>query len=174
MPQPTSEFDLYFVVTRRRDSEGRLINGRWHGIQGWQNGVKGPLTLSNARKISATSGAEIVPVQLDDVDELVRRAFEKADVPLPEELVEDDEPADPEPVDEGIEVSENQEESDQESSDGEDFDEDDLPEYPGYQKAQSLMSEKGFDWIEAGGGRAEGNVRDAWDKFVRKVAESKQ
>lgn len=169
-----SSLDLYFVVTRRRNSNGELINGRWYGISGWQNGVKGPLVESEARKISGSTGAEIVPVELEDVDELVRTAFRKAEVPLPEELVPKDEDADAEEVSDSVEDVVESDSAAEEDEARESEGDEDLPEFPGYQKAIELMSEKDFDWKDAGGGRAEGNVRDAWQAFVKKVAKAKK
>lgn len=173
-----STLDLYFVVTRRRNSNGELINGRWYGIRGWQNGVKGPLVESQARKISGSTGAEIVPVELEDIDELVRTAFRKAEVPLPEELVPEGGTADAEEVSESVEdVVESDSAAEDEATEDEAREsegDEDLPEFPGYQKAIELMSEKDFDWKDAGGGRAEGNVRDAWQAFVKKVAKAKK
>jgi hypothetical protein len=165
-----SKFNLYFVITRRRDSEGRLISGQWRGIRGWKNGVKGPVTKPKARQISGSVGAEIVPVEIDDVEEIVRRAFEKSGLPLPDELRDESDVEDVSDAADDVADTDGAN-SDEETEDTEDTE--DVPEYPGYREAISLMSEHDFPWQEVGGGRSEGNVQDAWDEFVAQIKEAK-
>jgi len=80
---------MYFVYTRRRDSEGRLIEGQWMGIRGWRQGLKGPLTKSEAQNIQAQIGAEIIPVEVEDFDGLILKAFQKVGIDPPEDLIEE-------------------------------------------------------------------------------------
>jgi len=130
-------------------------------------------------RIQALVGAEIVPVEIDDFEDLLLKACDRAGVAPPEALIER---ALGDEADENKEVTTRSEEDgsdnsgdnggdnsgDKSTDDSRDTDED-LPDFPGYQDAISTMSDYGFDFMEAGGGRKEENVRDAWNIFSRKV-----
>lgn len=177
---------MYFVYTRRRDSKGRLIEGQWMGIQGWRQGLKGPLTKTRAQEIQAQVGAEIIPVEIEDFDSLIRKAFKKAGVEPPQELIdalseeEEAEEEDDEDVealqeevlgvdgpeeDESVEEEETLEDTIQPETPAETEEAEDGPEWPGYNEAIEIMNEHDFDWMDAGGGRKTANVKDAWEEF---------
>ncbi|MCS3661801.1 hypothetical protein [Salinibacter ruber] len=59
------------------------------GIRGWRQGLKGPLTKSEAQNIQAQIGAEIIPVEVEDFDGLILKAFEKVGIDPPEDLIEE-------------------------------------------------------------------------------------
>lgn len=183
---------MYFVYTRRRDSEGRLIEGQWMGINGWRQGLKGPLTKSEAQKIKAQVGAEIIPVEVDDFDRLILKAFEKVDAEPPEDLFEEladeevceecgrtlgEDEEDPDLPSSPTEASQvgspKQEEPDLEETiqpettpDDVDEEENGRPEWPGYNEAIEIMNDHDFDWMDVGGGRKTANVKDAWEEFA--------
>lgn len=172
-PGPSSS-NLYFVMTERRDSEGRLINGQWRGISGWIEGFKGPTTIEEARRIQAMIGAKIIPVEIEDYEGLLIQACRNAGVTPPEALMErameEDDSGDFEAI---AEEEAEEEEDDSEEEEDDDSDEEaeaKRPEYPGYHDAIEIFGDHDFDYIEEGGGRKEENVKDAWEIFADKVA----
>lgn len=170
MKRPPSDANLYFVFTRRRDSKGRPINGQWRGIRGWNHGFLGPVTRSRAEEVQALVGAEIIPVEVEDYEDLLLQACDRAGVTPPEHLIDEelideeldaetDLAAQEEEVQE-IEDSSQQEEEPEET-------ENDKIKYPGYREAIEIMGDHDFEWMDVGGGRKEENVKDAWDAFVQ-------
>lgn len=76
---------LYYVVTQRRDPEGRPVSGTVSGVAGFENGLYGPVGLPEAERVKALTGADVVNVEIDNdtIQELVNQACEKAGIPAP-------------------------------------------------------------------------------------------
>lgn len=173
---PRSSSDLYFVYTRRRTSEGDLITGQWRGVDGWRSGLKGPLTLKEAKRIQALFGCEIIPVEIEDFESLILQAFEKVGTAPPEELIDMDDQLEEEVA---AQVEEDEQDDEDKEPDGalepardepeEEGGGEDSLDYPGYHDAISLMQDNDFAWMEAGGGRKKANVEAAWEEFVEQL-----
>lgn len=87
---------FYFVYTNKRDSRGRKLNGRYLGIPGWSDGLNGPHTKNRARQIKGKLGGRIVPIDLDDADELLEKALAQARGTTAPDVMKGPEEEDPE------------------------------------------------------------------------------
>lgn len=61
---------FYFVKLDKLTSNGTRVNGQYRGLHGWEDGVKGPLSKLEARRVSLLTGAEVVPIDLIGAEKL--------------------------------------------------------------------------------------------------------
>jgi hypothetical protein len=77
--------DFCYVVSQRRDDEGNPITGTIRGVEGFENGLWGPTTPREARRVQALMGGDIVHVDIDGdvVKDAVNTACHQQGLPLP-------------------------------------------------------------------------------------------